>query len=138
MKRIILPILIFILFGLTSCQVSHKKMLEVYSNDDNYITLKGEIVEINNTNNEILLSIKCEELKQYLPHESDICEYLIFSEQIVDLYVGDIITFVTAKVRFKYIKWLPIVSINKNNTTILNFEDGKNNLINWVNHLQVK
>ena len=84
MKRVIL--LILILFGITGCQASNKKeMLEIYSNDENYITLQGEIVEMNNTNNDIFVSIKCEELKQYIPYEKDICEYWIFSKQITNL-----------------------------------------------------
>ena len=137
MKRVIL--LILILFGITGCQASNKKeMLEIYSNDENYITLQGQIVEMNNTNNDIFVSIKCEELKQYIPYEKDICEYWIFSKQITNLYVGDIIVFITSKVRFEYIEWLPIVSITKNNICILKFEEGKNNLINWVNQLQMK
>lgn len=132
-------IIIFILFGITGCQSSNKKeMLKIYSNDENYITLKCEIIEINNTNKDILVSIKCEELKQYIPYEKDICKYLIFSEQTIDIHIGDIVFFVTSNVRFEYIEWLPIVSITKNNINILKFEEGKKNLINWVNQLQMK
>ena len=72
MKRIILVILIFVLFGIAGCQPPGKqKMIEIYSNDENYITLKGDIIEIDNTNNDVLVLIKCEELKQYILNEKD-------------------------------------------------------------------
>lgn len=139
MKRIMLIILIFVLFGITGCQPPGKqKMLEVYSNNENYITLQGEIIEIINTNNDILLLIKCEELKQYIPNEIDVCEYRIFSNHTIDIHVGDNVMFITSNVRFKYIEWMPIVSITKNNINLLEFGEGKKNLLNWVNQLQMK
>ena len=82
MKRMVLFILIFVLFGISGCQPPNKReMLEVYSNNENYVTLEGEIIEINNTDNNIFVLIKCEELKQYIPKEKEICEYMrgIFS-----------------------------------------------------------
>lgn len=139
MKRIILVILIFVLFGIAGCQPPGKqKMIEIYSNDENYITLKGDIIEIDNTNNDVLVLIKCEELKQYILNEKDFCKYIILSNHNIDIRVGDEVTFITSSVRFKYIEWLPIVSITKNNINLLEFNEGKNNLINWVNQLQMK
>lgn len=139
MKRIILFILIFILFGITGCQYPGKqKMLEIYSNNENYITLQGEIIEINNENNNIFVTIKCEELKKYIPKEKDVSEYWVFSNYDIDIQVGDNVMFITSNVRFKYTDWLPIVSITMDNITLLEFNEGKKNLIDWVNQLQMK
>ena len=139
MKRIMLFVLIFVLFGITGCQSPNKhKMIEVYSNNENYITLQGEIIEINNINNNILVTIKCEELKNYIPNEKDVSEYLIFSNYDIDIQVGDNVLFITSNIRFKYIDWLPIVSITRGNITLLEYNEGKKNLINWVNQLQMK
>ena len=139
MKRILLFILIFILFGITGCQLPGKqKMLEVYSNNENYITLQGEIIEINNKNNNILVTIKCEELKKYIPNEKDVTEYLIFSNYDIEIQVGDNVVFITSNIRFEYIEWLPIVSITRDNITLLEYNEGKKNLINWVDQLQMK
>ena len=139
MKRIILFVLIFVLFGITGCQSPNKhKMIEVYSNNENYITLQGEIIEINNINNNILVTIKCEELKNYIPNEKDVSEYLIFSNYDIDIQVGDNVLFITSNIRFKYIDWLPIVSITRGNITLLEYNEGKKNLTNWVNQLQMK
>ena len=139
MKRIVLFILIVVLFCISGCQPPDKhEMLEVYSNNENYVTLEGEIIEINNTDNNIFVLIKCEKLKQYIPNEKEICEYIIFSNQTIDIQVGDNVTFITSNVGFKYTDWLPIVSITKNNINLLEFDEGKNNLIKWVNQLQIK
>lgn len=139
MKRILLFILIFLLFCITGCQPPGKqKMLEVYSNNENYITLQGEIIEINNKNNNTLVTIKCEEFKKYIPNEKDVTEYLIFSNYDIDIQVGDNVMFITSNIRFEYIEWLPIVSITRDNITLLEYNEGKKNLINWVNQLQMK
>ena len=104
MKKIILFILIFALFCIIGCQSPKKyKMLEVYSNNENYITLQGEIIEISSKNNETLVTIKCEELKKYIPNEKDITEYLIFSNYDIDIQVGDNVMFITSNIRFEYI-----------------------------------
>ena len=139
MKRIVLFVLIFVLFGITGCQHPNKnEMLKVYSNNGNYITLQGEIIEINNTNNNIFVTIKCEELKKYIPNEKDVSEYLIFSNYDIDIQDGDNVRFITSNIRFKYTRWLPIVSIIRDDIILLEFNEGKKNLIDWVNQLQMK
>lgn len=139
MRKFIVLILIVVLLGITGCQHPNKKeMLEIYENNETYITLEGEIVELHCTNSTNFILIKCEELKQYISNEEDICMYQIFSEQDMELSVGDVILFTTSKVRFDNTNWLPIVAITKNDVIILEFEDGKKNLIDWVKQLQKK
>ena len=63
---------------------------------------------------------------------------LIFSNYDIDIQVGDNVMFITSNIRFEYIEWLPIVSITRDNITLLEYNEGKKNLINWVNQLQMK
>ena len=62
----------------------------------------------------------------------------IFSNYDIDIQVGDNVMFITSNIRFEYIEWLPIVSITRDNITLLEYNEGKKNLINWVNQLQMK
>lgn len=115
----------------TGCQIAinrmKKNLLEIYSNDKNYFTLTGEVIEINFDNlNKI--KMKCGEL------EED--SYIIFSDSNLDLNIGDVIDFTT--VLSDDDDWLPIVAISRNSETILDFETGKENLIAWVHQLQYK
>ena len=130
----------FIFVLLTGCDTalnrSKKEMLEIYSNDENYITLTGEIIEIEEKENNIWVKIKCKELLEYIKNEKEICNYWVFAESIIDVNVGDIISYTTVKI--KYNEWLPIVSIEKNNKTVLEYQTGKKNLLDWVNQLQMK
>ena len=113
-------------------------MLEIYCNDENYISLTGKVITINSNEHDTMVVIKCESLKQHILDEDDECEYWVFSNSNLNITVGDMITYITVKVRIKNNEWLPIVAINKNGEDILAFNEGKSNLINWVNQLQMK
>ena len=105
------------------------KMIEKYSDDQNYVVLTGEIVGHNN--NQTI--IKCEELKKHIKYQSDICKYYIHSEYPLELSVGDIIEFSTVPYHFYNGHKLPIVELKKNGEILLGFEEGKSNLLDWVN-----
>ena len=141
MKRTILLLLVLIFICITGCEVPHKKeMLEICSNDENYFTLEGEIIEISDMDENyafFVVTIKCEELKQYVLYENDVCRYWIFSEENINIQEGDIVSFTTVDV-LMFFDWLPIVSITKDNISLLEFNEGKNNLINFVYQLQYK
>lgn len=104
-------------------------MLDKYSDNQNYVTLSGVIIEY--SGNDII--IECEELKTYITYEDEICNYYIYSEETLDLNVGDIIEFVTVPFHFYNGHKLPIVELKINGNTLLDFDDGKDNLIYWVN-----
>ena len=104
-------------------------MIEKYSNNQNYVALSGLIVEFNENN----VIINCEELKTYITYEDEICDYYIYSERIIDLNVGDTIDFMTVPFHFYNGHKLPIVELKIRGKTLLAFDDGKNNLIDWVN-----
>lgn len=120
--------LITFLSGCSSNQKLAKKMIEKYSNNQNYVTLFGEIMEYNKNN----VIIKCEELKKYITYEDELSDYYVYSDNFFDLYAGDEICFVTVPFHFYNGHKLPIVELSINGKTLLDFDDGKSNLIDWV------
>ena len=69
----------------------HKTMLKKYTNEENYVSLSGKITKIERG----LVEIECSELKNYLGYAGETCLYIIYSNQMLDLYEGDIIDFKT-------------------------------------------
>ena len=143
MKKLLCLVIILTFVFMLGCQTALERdkraMLEIYGNDDNYITLIGEVTEIDSESSyNVMLSIKCEELKQYNINADDECKYSVFSSSNVNIGVGDTIVYKTIPNRFDYMEFLPIVAIDKNDETILDFEEGKENLISWVKQLQFK
>lgn len=127
-------ILISLLFVfLAGCNISNqklaKKMVEKYSDNQNYVTLIGEVIEFNENN----VIIKCEELNDYISYEDALCDYYIYADNYVDLQVGEEIQFTTVPFHFYNGHKLPIVELKIDENTLLSFEEGKDNLINWVN-----
>lgn len=133
MKKLAIMITFFLAILMTGCHSSNQKlankMIEKYSEDQNYVSLSGEIIEFNENN----VIIKCEDLNEYLSYEDELCDYYIYSDQIIELSVGDQIDFVTVPFHFYNGHKLPIVELKINGTILLTFEEGRENLINWVN-----
>lgn len=132
-KSIILVVAVMLLFVMmfSGCSdlILKNKLLEKYSDDQNYVALSGKIVEVDG----LVVVIQCEELSEYLSYEDDLCEYYIHSKQILDLKVGDEIQFITVPFHFYNGHQLPIVELKTSESTLLEFADGKANLIDWVN-----
>lgn len=132
MKKFAILIILLIVF-LMGCNSSNQKlaerMIEKYSNNQNYVTLTGEIIEINENN----AVIKCEELNDYISYEDELCDYYIYSEEFVELQIGEIIQFTTVPFHFYNSHKLPIVELRIDEDTLLSFVEGKENLIGWVN-----
>ena len=132
MKKFAILITLLVVF-LSGCNISNqklaKKMIEKYSDNQNYVTLTGEIIEINENN----VIIKCEELNDYISYEDELCDYHICSDQFVELQVGEEIQFTTVPFHFYDGHKLPIVELKIDENTALPFEEGKENLIAWVN-----
>lgn len=122
-------ILSVIMFSVCSNLILKNKLLEKYSDDQNYVALSGKIVEVDG----LVVVIQCEELSEYISYEDDLCEYYIHSKQILDLKVGDEIQFITVPFHFYNGHQLPIVELKTSESTLLEFADGKANLIDWVN-----
>ena len=132
MKKFAILLSLLIVF-LTGCNSSNqklaKKMIEKYSEDQNYVTLTGEVIEINENS----IVIKCEELNDFISYEDELCDYYIYSDEFVELEVGDEIKFTTVPFHFYNGHTLPIVELRIDENTLLSFEEGKENLIDWVN-----
>lgn len=134
MKKFTILITAILITLLLGCQSSNqrlaRKMLAKYSDNQNYITLSGEIVEYNDNNR---IVIKCKDLQSYLSYQNELCTYQIFSSQPLDLQVGSKIQFVTVPFHFYNGHRLPIVELSIDGNSLLNFDEGKANLIDWVN-----
>lgn len=132
MKKFAILITLLVVF-LSGCNISNqklaKKMIEKYYDNQNYVTLLGEVIEINENN----AIIKCEELNDYISYEDELCDYYIYSNQFVELQVGEEIQFTTVPFHFYNGHKLPIVELKIDENTLLSFEEGKENLIDWVN-----
>lgn len=98
-----------------------KKMTEKYSDDQNYVTMIGEIIEYDGG----CVTIKCE--------GKSACEYLIYSDDPLELPIGEQVEFTTVPFHFYNGHRLPIVELKSNGNTLLSFEEGKRNLLEWVN-----
>ena len=142
MKKVICLVVLFILVLTTGCQTAIErdkaKMLEIFQNTDNYITLTGTVIQVDNGSHRTKIVVRCEELKQLLAKENDECEYWVFASSNVNISVGDSIVYMTVLFQDPHRHWLPIVAVNINGNDILNFEEGNENLIQWVNQLQMK
>ena len=132
MKKIIIPIIILIISFLFGCNSSNpklaKKMIEKYSDEQNYVTLIGEVVEFSDNS----VVIMCEELNDYISYEDELCDYYIYFEHNIKLLIGEQIEFVTVPFHFYNGHQLPIVALKTDEGILLSFEEGRENLINWV------
>ena len=134
MKKFAVIIALVIITLFPGCHISDQilaqKMLEKYSDNESYVTLSGKIIELNENNN---ILISCKELSKHLSYQSELCAYHIYSNQIIELSVGDQIDFVTVPFHFYNGQKLPIVELKTDGNILLTFEEGKENLIEWVN-----
>lgn len=133
MKKFTILVIFLLVTFLFGCNISNqklaKKMIEKYSDNQNYVTLTGEVIEFNENN----VIIKCEELNDYISYEDELCDYYIYSDQFVELQVGEEIQFTTVPFNFYNGHKLPIVELKIDENTLLSFEEGKENLLDWVN-----
>ena len=133
MKKFTILVIFLLVTFLFGCNISNqklaKKMIEKYSDNQNYVTLTGEVIEFNENN----VIIKCEELNDYISYEDELCNYYIYSDQFVELQVGEEIQFTTVPFHFYNGHKLPIVELKIDENTLLSFEEGKENLLDWVN-----
>ena len=133
MKKLAILITLLLVASLSGCYSSNQiladRMVEKYSEAQSYVALSGEIIEVNENN----VTIKCEELNKYISYENDLCEYLIYSDVILVLSVGDKVDFATVPFHFYNGHKLPIVELKIDGDTLLSFEEGKENLLYFVN-----
>ena len=133
MKKFAILITLLLITLVSGCYSSNQKlaknMIEKYSDNHNYVTLSGEVIECNENN----FLIKCEDLNDYISYEDEFCDYYVYSDQFISLPVGEQIEFATVPFYFYNGHKLPIVELKMDENTLLSFEEGKENLIDWVN-----
>ena len=73
MKKFTFLISLLVVF-LTGCSLLNQrlviKMIEKYSDDQNYVTLTGEVIEFDRN----FVVIKCEELNDFISYEDELCD----------------------------------------------------------------
>lgn len=126
------------LWDAPSVNKEKRERLEIYNNDENFITLTGKIVDIKDSNGNQVVKIENDEINQYLNVENFEYDYVIYSQSILIFTVGDVITFTTCKKMLKYDSVLPIIEVIKDGEYLLDYQTGKANLINSVNQIQYK
>ncbi|RJX23796.1 MAG: hypothetical protein C4537_07890 [Acholeplasma sp.] len=121
---------------LSGCSYSYR-MTEYYSDDENYKTLSGEIIEteFDDKNGTLYIYIELEDTYHY----NGFFKVISSNEQILsnsnfyeEVSVGDVITFTTAPRIFYDGYDRPIISLSFNNKVYLEFEQGKANLLESV------
>ena len=142
-KVLCIVIILCTLISVTGCgyatQIKRNQYLNLYENEENFVSLTGKVTEVDNGKNAQILKIECSDLLDYVSQkEYERIQYRVWSDLPLDLEVGDTITFVTVPADCENSYTLPIVSIDKDGENILDLEEGKDNLIAWVNQLQYK
>ena len=120
---------------LCSCDLSQH--LDYYSNKENYINVTGTVSNIKYNDDSSILYIGFEELS---PTLDDTCLKIVGenldivkANKIDDkLKIGEQTTFVTAPKYFGDGYVMPIVAISINGETLLEFEEGYKNLLDWL------
>lgn len=149
MKKLLLVPLSFLLMFLSGCQLlfmSNKNMLKYYVDNDNYGEVIGEVVEKNVTpatdsyQSTCLLTLEVTfgvefYKKDGIEVELPINDYFeIFGhEGLYDMVdVGDVIKLISAPRIFYDGHNKPIVALSKDGQTVLSFEKGKADYIEWI------
>lgn len=136
MKRSIsIMVIIILLFSLTSCY--NQQELEYYSNADNYVTATGEVIHIEYSEDGNSLYLAFSELS---PSFDDI-NFKIVGKNLkivqangIDkkLSIGEEVSFITAPEYFGDGYVMPIVAITVDAEVLLEFEQGYENFLVWL------
>jgi len=130
---ILLILLVFLL--LASCDLNKKQAY--YADKNNYITVIGTVSYIKEDENQSVLYIGVDDMSVEL---SDNC-FKVVGENLTCIYeniynkpiqIGDTLVFTTAPRYFGDGYIMPIVSITRGNTVLLEFDEGVENLLNWL------
>lgn len=119
------------------CSCSSTEKRKYYSQKENYISVEGTISSIEYNQDLTALYFEFSELSPVL---DDTCFKIVGENlQIVQsngidnkLEIGEKINFITAPRYFGDGYVMPIVSISTNEEVLLGFEEGYDNLLNWL------
>ena len=144
-KFLCFAVIICTLISVSGCQYALERKKnqynEIYHDEENYITFTGKITEFVTKvgSDGQLVKIECSDLLNHVSDEEyKRIYYRVLSDQPLDLEIGDTITFVTVPKDLKNSYCLPIVFVCKDDIILLELEEGKENLFDWVDQLQLK
>ena len=142
MKRIIMLLSSFIcIFALASCNFNaplRNKMLDYYSQEENYLQLNGRIMSLqyNEGNDELFLEIELNGDNHSFPTnaETGYGEFALVSWSMYDfsLQENDVVAFSSAPMYFYNGHVLPIVQLEKNGQEYLSLTAGINRYTEWI------
>ena len=115
------------------------RMVEYYSNNQNYVELEGEIVEICPIDTIYLfVSVEYGFEQAFIDGSYNKCPFQLFSpKNIIDfLAVGDVIKIISATRCFYDGHVSSIVSLELNGEVLLTFEEGKAGLLEWASKVK--
>ena len=127
-----LLVVVFLAVAFTGCApILRKQMREYFSNESVYVFVQGEVTRIED-NNYVLVLLRDEEAP--LDWNGRTVSFLVHTDTKIEelLSVGDIIFFHTATFMFYSGYTRPIVSIEKDGETCLSLEEGKENLFEFI------
>ena len=140
-KILVLSFCLFCIFYHISCDFNaplRNKMLNYYSNEENYVELQGEIkaIEYKSELDELFLEIDLIGDKHNFPlnEETSYGEFVLvyWSSYEFSLQENDIITFVSAPMYFYNGHNLPVVRLEKEEEEHLAFSEGHISYLEWI------
>lgn len=132
-KYVSILLLLSSIFFIVSCDYNaplRKKMLEYYSDDNNYVELQGVVISPENDCGYMEIDILTESHVFPLNAQTGYGEFE--SGLIYNLTPGDKITLVSAPMYFYNGHVLPVMALKKDDVVILTFEDGKSSYLAWI------
>lgn len=123
----------FLMFA--SCDI--KKEYEYYADNNNYISVVGTVSSINQAEDQSVLYLEFDNMSIQL--SDNIFKVVGNNLSILqdnlngkELQIGDTLAFVTAPRYFGDGYVMPIVSIKRDDLVLLEFEEGVNNFLRWI------
>lgn len=131
-KNMAAVILLILTLSVLLCGCYKDRMLQYYSDDSNYETLEVTILSIN----EEFLKVDFVSENVHVHYTYKPFELINVPHLCSELSVGDQISIITAPRYFYDNYHIPVVGISKGDKVYLDFETGKQNLLNWVRDTQ--
>ena len=119
------------------CSCNSSKIIEYYSQKENYISVTGTVTSMKYNEDDTVLYVDFSELSSVF---DDTCFKIVGenleivnANKIADkLKIGEQVTFITAPKYFGDGYVIPIVAISINGENLLDFEEGYGNLLDWL------
>ena len=137
LKTYLVTILLVTLIILLFAACGSKKLYNYYSDKDNYISLTGTVSYINYSEDNDALYLEFDDMSiqlsdNYFKVVGNNLNILHENLNGGKIQIGDSIIFMTAPRYFGDGYVMPIVSATRDDTVLLSFEQGIENLLSWI------